>query len=104
MLFSGGLDSLGGAIDELAGHGRDVALVSHELSPKMYKRQRQLAAELTNRFPGRVLHVPVRVTRQGLGALETTQRTRTLLVCVPGDCCGAHAGPKPNSFFRKWRG
>ena len=79
VLFSGGLNSLGGAIDELAGHGRDVALVSHQSSPKMSKRQRQLAAELTNRFPGRVLHVPVRVTRQGLVALETTQRTRTFL-------------------------
>lgn len=54
LLFSGGLDSLGGAIDELAG-GRSVALVSHQSSPKMAKRQRQLAAELANRFPCRVI-------------------------------------------------
>jgi 7-cyano-7-deazaguanine synthase in queuosine biosynthesis len=79
VLFSGGLDSLGGAIEELAGHGRGIALVSHQSSPKMSKRQKQLAAELTHRFPGRVLHVPVRVTRQGRGAPETTQRTRTFL-------------------------
>ena len=80
ILFSGGMDSLGGALERLSGEGHRVALVSHQSSPKMYERQRHLANELTMRFPGRVLHVPVRVTKHGgLRSVENTQRSRTFL-------------------------
>jgi hypothetical protein len=46
LLFSGGLDSLTGAVDRLInGHAR-LLLVSHVSSTKMGSRQRELAREL----------------------------------------------------------
>jgi 7-cyano-7-deazaguanine synthase in queuosine biosynthesis len=80
VLFSGGLDSLAGAIEELGSHGNRVTLVSHQSSAKMYDRQCYLAGELAKRFPGQVLHIPVRVTKQNsLQTGEYTQRTRAFL-------------------------
>ncbi len=55
ILFSGGMDSLGGALERLSEEGRHVALVSHRSSPKVYERQRYLAGELSRRFPGGVI-------------------------------------------------
>jgi hypothetical protein len=40
VLFSGGLDSLSGAIEELSTDGKRVALVSHRSSPKIYDHQK----------------------------------------------------------------
>jgi 7-cyano-7-deazaguanine synthase in queuosine biosynthesis len=87
VLFSGGLDSLSGAIEELSTDGKRVALVSHRSSPKIYDHQKHLVTELNARFPQKLMHVPVLVTRQGpLRAQEYTQRSRSFLyaalVCV----------------------
>ena len=79
VLFSGGLDSLGGAVKELS-NGSRVALVSHRSSSKIFDHQKQLVAELRRRFPNQLLHVPVLVTRQEpLRVQEHTQRTRSFL-------------------------
>ena len=59
VLFSGGLDSLSGAIEELSTNGKRVALVSHRSSPKMYDQQKHLVTELVTRFPQKVMHIPV---------------------------------------------
>ncbi len=83
LLFSGGMDSLAGAVDELS-RGSRVVLVSHQSSPKMHKRQRHLASELAQRFPNKVFHVPVGITKRGWEAVENTQRTRTFLFCALG--------------------
>jgi 7-cyano-7-deazaguanine synthase in queuosine biosynthesis len=79
LLFSGGLDSLAGAVDRLCNGKSRLLLVSHQSSTKIADRQYFLASELANRFPGRVLHVPVRLTKHGLRAVETTQRSRSFL-------------------------
>jgi 7-cyano-7-deazaguanine synthase in queuosine biosynthesis len=80
VLFSGGLDSLSGAIEELSTDGKRVALVSHRSSPKILDYQKHLVAELTARFPQKVMHVPVLVIRQEtLRVQEYTQRSRTFL-------------------------
>ena len=78
-LFSGGLDSLTGAVHRLSTGGGRLLLVSHQSSTKIAKRQRELARELAGRFPGRVIHVPIKVTMMGVEAIETTQRTRSFL-------------------------
>jgi hypothetical protein len=82
MLFSGGLDSLGGAVREVLQGHRKVALVSHRPVSKVYARQRDLAAEITRRLPGaglRPLHVAVEVNKgKALGG-EFTQRCRSFL-------------------------
>jgi hypothetical protein len=44
ILFSGGLDSLGGAVKEAVLGKRRVALVSHRSTPKIFSRQKQLGA------------------------------------------------------------
>ena len=87
VLFSGGLDSLSGAVEELSTNGKRIALVSHRSSSKIYDHQKQLVAELKPRFPKKVMHLPVLVTRQEpLRVQEYTQRSRsflyTALACV----------------------
>jgi hypothetical protein len=80
VLFSGGLDSLSGAIEELSTDGKRVALVSHRSSPKIFDHQKHLVTELNARFPRKLMHVPVLVTRQGpLRIREYTQRSRSFL-------------------------
>jgi len=79
VLFSGGLDSLAGATARLVDTKARLLLVSHQSSPKMAERQKYLAAELFRRFPGRVFHVSVRITKQNIKAVETTQRSRSFL-------------------------
>jgi 7-cyano-7-deazaguanine synthase in queuosine biosynthesis len=93
VLFSGGLDSLSGAIEELAAGTKNVALVSHRSSSKIFDYQKQLVAELKHRFPKRLMHVPVLVTRQEpLRVQEHTQRSRsflyTSLACVVAQLFG----------------
>jgi 7-cyano-7-deazaguanine synthase in queuosine biosynthesis len=78
-LFSGGLDSLAGAVEALEQRKCRLVLVSHQASTKLAGHQRHLARELGSRFPGRVLHVPVRITKSGIRTVETTQRTRSFL-------------------------
>src|SRR5262249_46190508 len=92
-LFSGGLDSLGGAVEELSTNARRVALVSHRSSSKIFGHQKQLVAELKARFPKRLMHVPVLVTRhEPLPVQEHTQRSRsflyTALACVVAQLLG----------------
>jgi len=80
VLFSGGLDSLSGAIEELSDGRKNVVLVSHRSSPKIFGYQRLLVEELKRRFPKRLMHVPVLVTRRGpLPVREYTQRSRSFL-------------------------
>jgi hypothetical protein len=46
ILFSGGLDSLVGAVDSLIGQGRKAALVSHQAAPMIISKQSRLVAAL----------------------------------------------------------
>jgi 7-cyano-7-deazaguanine synthase in queuosine biosynthesis len=78
-LFSGGLDSLAGAVETLEQGERRLLLVSHQASPKLAGHQLHLVRELRSRFPGKVLHVPVRITKRADRTVEFTQRTRSFL-------------------------
>jgi 7-cyano-7-deazaguanine synthase in queuosine biosynthesis len=79
ILFSGGLDSLAGTLDALEARKARLLLVSHQSSSKMAAIQKHLAGELRNRFPGSILHLPVRITKHQTKAVEFTQRTRSFL-------------------------
>jgi hypothetical protein len=81
VLFSGGLDSLSGAIEELSTTERRIALVSHHSSSKIFGYQKRLIADLNERFPKRLIHLPVFMTRQQemLPAPEYTHRSRSFL-------------------------
>jgi len=80
LLFSGGLDSLAGAIQEAVVDGKKIALVSHWSAPQVSSRQKLLVADLKKRVAGRQLfHIPVMVNKSSSLTHETTQRTRSFL-------------------------
>ena len=80
-LFSGGLDSLTGAIDLLE-EGHRLVLVSHYDYGQLAATQQSLAAALTDYYgPERLHHLAVRVQFEGP---ELTLRSRSLLYLALG--------------------
>lgn len=85
LMFSGGLDSFAGALEEIAEQGARVALISHASSSKIAPVQRNLTAALTDRFgPDACRHVPVRIQMKGRSTREGTHRTRSFLFAALG--------------------
>lgn len=80
LLFSGGLDSLAGAI-ELLEHGRDVCLVSHRSQSGTMKTQAALTKALKDHaaYRDRVRPYQFNCTLRGIKAVEETQRSRAFL-------------------------
>jgi hypothetical protein len=65
LLFSGGLDSLGGAMQEVIADKRSVALVSHRSPPKIASRQLALLQDLERHGPPKKpFHVPVWIHKE----------------------------------------
>lgn len=80
LLFSGGVDSLGGTVKEAVLDRRRVALVSHRSNPKVFSRQKKLVEGLRLHCQQNApLHVPVWVHQRGAAGHEYTQRARTFL-------------------------
>jgi hypothetical protein len=85
VLFSGGLDSAAGVVQELLGEGNRVAIVSHRNAKLLVARQSHLVMQLRERAPKRSLfHVPIWVTKGEPEPVEFTQRTRAFLFSVLG--------------------
>jgi hypothetical protein len=85
ILFSGGLDSFAGAVDQLAGCGKKIALVSHQSSSKIVSTQKFLVDQLRNRFgANRLRHVPVLANLGGNLGKEPTHRVRSFLFAALG--------------------
>jgi hypothetical protein len=98
-LFSGGLDSLGGAIEEVVVQGRRAALVTHQPVQKLVARYRTLRAGLNRRARQAPLFVPVTINKdQDLGK-ETTQRTRSFLYMALGACVARVLGQHRIRFY-----
>jgi len=83
LMFSGGLDSLAGALETGAAGGR-LLLVSHRSKASINKRQQALVGNLAKMFPGRVAHVPVWVNKDKDLGREHTQRSRSFLFAALG--------------------
>lgn len=79
-LFSGGIDSLAGAIDLVQG-SKQALLVSHESQTGTMKTQRALVEALRNHFPGQISHYKFEAHLRGSRPPEETQRTRAFLYC-----------------------
>lgn len=91
VLFSGGLDSLAGAIDLLS-EGKRLLLVSHYDYGQLAQVQRHLAAALGAQFgAGHVQHLAVRL--QCPTAPELTLRSRSFLYLTLGVAAAAACGP-----------
>jgi 7-cyano-7-deazaguanine synthase in queuosine biosynthesis len=84
-LFSGGLDSLGGAIDLLADatNGK-VLLIGHYDGAGSRSVQARLAVELEKAYPNRLAIEHIRVAHRPAEAVEGTLRSRSLVFIALG--------------------
>jgi hypothetical protein len=100
ILFSGGLDSFAGTVEELVAFGKKVALVSHRSATKLVGAQNYLIQQLRSRFGAdRILHVPVWANLKGGLASEPTHRTRSFLFAVLGAVAAQMLDRKRICFF-----
>ncbi len=99
LMFSGGLDSFAGALEDIADHHQRVALVSHFSATKIGPIQRNLKKALEERFGKECLkHVPVQVQMAKGGRKEGTHRSRSFLFAVLGAIAAQAFGRDRVSF------
>ena len=80
MLFSGGLDSLAGAVERLNTTNDIVCLVSHRSGqPSTAMTQDNLVAALLQQYPRRIKHYKFSTSLTKGRAITETQRTRTFI-------------------------
>ena len=77
--FSGGLDSLAGALTLLSDGEKPVVLIAHQSNGRTKKTQDALARALKAMYPGRVSFYPFECNLTNLRAREETQRSRSFL-------------------------
>ena len=99
VLFSGGLDSLAGAIDLLAAD-RSIVLASHVSSEVTGSTQTRLFDKLRDQFkPSRVARVPFKLNLKTGVTVESSHRTRSLLFATLGGAIANASGLSRISFF-----
>lgn len=80
ILFSGGLDSLGGVVEEVVRDGKASLLVTHAAAGTMRDRHHTLTSMIANATKGpRPQFVTVRASKQHRAEKEYTQRARSFL-------------------------
>ena len=79
MLFSGGLDSLAGAIYLLESTNKKICLISHRSQPSIKKTQDCLIKTLKEKYPDRIVHYKFECHLISTSSLDETQRTRSFL-------------------------
>ena len=82
ILFSGGLDSFGGAVQEIIQGQRKVVLVSHRPVSKIYARQKGLVKDLVDHLGKKSIapmHVAIEVNKTKNFGRDFTQRSRSFL-------------------------
>ena len=100
VLFSGGMDSFAGAVEELANSNRKVALVSHRSAPKIASAQQHLVDDLRNQFGADgLLHIPVWAQVLGKRSQESTHRTRSFLFATLGAVTAKLFGKERIHFY-----
>lgn len=100
VMFSGGLDSLAGAVATAAKSNDPLVLVSHRPVGQISARQQNLFAELRRTFVSTpMLHVPIWINKANQYGHEPTQRTRSFLFACIGVCVGAMTNAKRVLFF-----
>lgn len=85
LMFSGGIDSFAGALEEIVDQRQQVALVSHFSASKIAPVQRALQKALAEKFgQASCKHVPLQVQMTNRGLKEGTHRSRSFLFAVFG--------------------
>jgi hypothetical protein len=98
VMFSGGLDSLAGAV-ETASSGAHLVLVSHRSVSTLSSRQKKLFDELEKQFPDQLVHVPVWINKDEKFGREPTQRTRSFLFAALGAVVAGPLGAGGVRFY-----
>jgi 7-cyano-7-deazaguanine synthase in queuosine biosynthesis len=99
-LFSGGLDSLAGAVEAAIEHKQRLMLVNHRPTPKLntiHRKLEELLAKKAGGFRPRHLHVEINKSRH-LNR-EYTQRTRSFLYVALGATVARMMGHQSVRFF-----
>jgi len=101
VLFSGGLDSLAGAVEQFVRDKRSVILVSHRSATKTVKTQRDLISDMRELAPDRVLpHVGIQVVRHDNSLRkERTQRSRSFLYAAIAGAVAHLIGKRRINFY-----
>lgn len=98
LMFSGGLESYAGALEETVRQGFSVALVSHASSTKIERVQKDLLNALRAKLnPDLFRHVPVQMRMVG-GVKEGTHRSRSFLFATLGAVTAFGFGQERVSF------
>ena len=98
LLFSGGLDSLAGALESVKS-GKEVVLVSHSPVAKLSNRQADLFNMLQKKLQKKILHIPVCVNKEKRLGREYTQRTRSFLYLALAAVIAGPLNAKGISFY-----
>jgi hypothetical protein len=99
VMFSGGLDSLSGAV-QMAASNVPLFLVSHRPVASTSSRQHGLFQALRDRFPTvPMTHVPVWINKSEALGREHTQRTRSFLYSALGTIVADSVGAEGVRFF-----
>jgi hypothetical protein len=99
-MFSGGVDSFAGALQDVVLDGRSVCLVGHASSTKVQNVQQTLVDAIKKRgHERRISYIPVRVTNENVIANEYTQRTRSFLFACLGLVIARMSGKDRFTFY-----
>lgn len=101
LMFSGGLDSFAGALEEIVEHRHRVALVSHFSASKIAPVQRRLQKALLEKFGSDTCrHIPVQAQLTAGSTKESTHRSRSFLFAVLGAITAQAFGLRRVSFHK----
>ena len=99
VMFSGGLDSLGGAVQEAVVDKRNIALVTHKSAPKLSRRLSKLRKLLEIQAESPPLHIPITINKARLLGREYTQRSRSFLYMALGSTVAQIVGLSRVRFY-----
>jgi 7-cyano-7-deazaguanine synthase in queuosine biosynthesis len=100
VMFSGGIDSLGGAVQEAVVDKRGIVLVNHRSTQKLSRRHRDLVNLLGQKAKETSpIHIPVRINKKKHLGREYTQRTRSFLYAALGGTIATMVGLNRLRFY-----
>ncbi len=100
MMFSGGLDSLAGAIEEIVGKKKKVALVNHQSTPKFKRKYDELRHGLEAKAGDiKPIHLRVEINKEKELGKEYTQRARSFLYASLGATVAMMLGLRKLCFY-----
>ncbi len=100
VMYSGGLDSLGGAVEEVVNQKRRVMLVNHRSTQKLDKRYAKLQGLLDAKAPNNPpAHIRVTVHKKKWMNQEVTQRSRSFLYVALGATIANMLGQSSVRFY-----